>query len=124
MIGEIKKKRGRRSKNSRSEYVLNKSRTKFMVHMNKENKSLEMVFKLLRVANKKDFGKEITFKELALYSMAKLKQKDIVRLQKNSMSEMEKVTRVLDDYNLKSGMELTLGEFLVKQLNIKGIRHD
>ena len=132
MIGEVKKireeeninsdvklqKRGRRLKKDKKKYVVNVEKTKFVIDLSKDKKSLEMVCKLLREANEKDYGREITFKELSIYAVEKLNQKDIEKIQENSLDEMEKVERALNDYNSKNSIKLTLGEFLVKKLNI------
>ena len=117
-VDGLSKKRGRRSKKNKEEYRLNRERTKFIVDLGKDKSGLELVFKLLTDANKKDYGNEITFKELAIYSMEKINSKDIEKIQEQSMSEMEKVERTLNDYNSKNGTKLSLGEFLVKKLNI------
>ena len=73
---------------------------------------------LLEQANNKSYGREITFKDLSVYAVKKLNSKDIEKIQENSLSEMEKVERALDDYNSKNGESLSLGEYLVKQLKI------
>lgn len=116
--GREEKKRGRRPKNHVQEYKINKKRTKFMVALNEDKESLEMVFTLLCKANNKDVGREIKFKDLALFGLSKLTDKDIEKIQENSLSEMEKVQKALKEYNKKNGTNLDLGEFLVKKLNI------
>ena len=115
---EQNKKRGRRPNNYKEEYKLKRDRTKFIIDLSKNKNSLQSVFKLLTDANKKNYGSEITFKELAIYALAKLNQKDIEKIQEQTMSEMEKVERTLNEYNQKNGTKLSLGEFLVKKLNI------
>lgn len=123
-IGEKKKevsgekKRGRKPKNYKEEYKINREQTKFFVDLAKENENLNMIFKHLEVANNKTHGREILFKDLAIYAIEKLTQKDIEKIQELSLSEMEKVERALDDHNKKSGTKLSLGEFLVKKLSI------
>ncbi|HLE11665.1 MAG: hypothetical protein A2451_05915 [Bdellovibrionales bacterium RIFOXYC2_FULL_39_8] len=133
MLGQIKKieeeevnkesvskeKRGRhRQKNYRADYVVNRSQTKFVVDLSGETSALELVFKLLSDANQKSYGREITFKELAIYAMERLSSKDVEKIQEGSLSEMEKVERALNEYNQKNGTTFSLGEFLVKKLNI------
>ena len=115
---EDKKKKEGENKKNKSEYVINKERTKFIIDLAKEKKSLEIVFKLLEVANKKDYGNEITFKELAIFALEKITSKDIERIQEQSMSDMEKVERTLNEFNQKNNTKLSLGEFLIKKLNI------
>lgn len=112
------KKRGRKPKNFKGEYKLNRARTKFFVELAKENENLLMVFKHLEAANNKTHGREIFFKDLAIFAMEKLTQKDIEKIQELSLSEMEKVERALEEFNSKNGLNLSLGEFLVKKLSI------
>ena len=111
-------KKGRRKKNDVKVYELNKSQTKFFVDLSKEKKELKEVQELLVRANNKEFGSEITFKELSVYALKKLTQKDIEKIQENTLSEMEKVERHRLEYNNKNNCNLSLGEFLVKKLNI------
>lgn len=113
-----KKKRGRKPKNLKEEYQFNKDQTKFFVDLSKDKKTLEKVMDLLVDANKKDYGKEISFKDLSIYALSKLTSKDIEKIQEDSLSEMEKVEKVLDEYNQKNNSSLSLGEYLVKQLKI------
>jgi hypothetical protein len=113
-----KKKRGRRPKDAKFEYVLNKEQTKFFVDLSKDEKELMVVQEYLLKANNKNHGGEVLFKDIALFSIGKLTSKDIDRLQENSLSEMEKVQRSLDEYNTKNGVDLSLGEYLLKKLNL------
>ena len=114
----VVKKRGRRPKGVKEEFILNKDQTKFFVDLSKDKKILKDIMSLLEQANNKSYGKEITFKDLSVYAVKKLNSKDIEKIQENSLSEMEKVERALDDYNSKNGESLSLGEYLVKQLKI------
>ena len=112
------KKRGRRPKDYKEEYQLNRDQTKFFIDLTKDKENLEKIFNLLESANQKEHGREITFKDIALYGIAKISNKDIDKIQESSLSEMEKVKRLLSDYNKKNGTNLDLGEFLVKKLSI------
>jgi hypothetical protein len=112
------KKRGRKPKNQISEYVLNKERSKFFVDLSSEKVELDLIFGLLERANNKDYGREITFKDLALYSVTKIMDKDLEKIQESTLSDMEKVERALIEFNKKNNSNLTLGEFLVKRLSI------
>src|SRR3989339_539953 len=102
----------------RSEYIINRSQTKFVVDLFGDSSALDLVFKLLVDANKKDYGHEITFKEMSIYALERLGPKDLEKIQEGSLSEMEKVERALKEFNAKNGLSLSLGEFLVKKLNI------
>lgn len=114
----IKKKRGRRPKSLKEESIVNKEQTKFFVDLSKDKKNLEVVLNLLGEVNKKSYGKDITFKDVSIYAINKLNNKDYEKIQEGSLSEMEKVERALDEYNQKNSDSLSLGEFLVKQLKI------
>ena len=115
--GKIKK-RGRKVKNQTKEVVINKEQTKFFVDLSNEPESLSLIFDFLLSANEKNYGKPILFKDICLYAVGKLTAKDIEKIQEKSLTEMEKVGRALDEYNLKNKTKLTLGEFLIKKLNI------
>ncbi|HAZ14222.1 MAG: hypothetical protein A2X86_22440 [Bdellovibrionales bacterium GWA2_49_15] len=112
------KKRGRKPKNFKEVYRINREQTKFFVDLTKEKENLDKVFQLLESANQKPYGKEILFKDLALFAIDKVSAKDIEKLQEGSLTEMEKVDRALDEFNKKNGTNLGLGEFLVKKLSI------
>lgn len=115
---EAKKKRGRRRKDEVVETVIQKDQNKFFVDVTKETENKELISNLLLQANQKDFGREVTFKDLVLAALPKLTQKDIERLQENCLSEMEKVERALAEFNKKNETKLTMGEFLVRKLGI------
>ena len=117
-IEEVGKKRRGRHKNQKKEFVIKEEQTKFFVDLSHDKESLDLIFGLLRKCNEKDFGKEILFKDLCLYAVSKLTDKDLEKIQEGSLSEMEKVERALFDYNKKSGTNLSMGEFLVKKLGI------
>lgn len=117
-IKEEKKKRGRRPKNQKKEFEINKEQTKFFVDLSQDKDGLSLIFDLLKRSNQKEHGKEITFKDLALFGLSKLTDKDIEKVQEGSLSEMEKVERALHEHNKKTGQNLGLGEFLTKKLGI------
>ncbi len=110
---------GRHGNNKKGEeYKVNRKQTKFFVDLSKEKLPLERVFDLLAKSNNKELGSEVRFKELALFAIEKITDKDIDKLKDQSLSEMEKVQKALDEYNLKNKTSLTMGEFLVKKLSI------
>ena len=115
---EVGKKRGRKPKNQKKEMSLNQEQTKFFIDLSNEKESLDLIFGLLKRCNEKDYGRLILFKDVCLYAVAKLTDKDIEKIQEGSLGEMEKVQRLLDDHNKKTGSTLSLGEFLVKKLGI------
>ena len=112
------KKKGRRPKNQISEYVLNKEQSKFFVDLSSDKVELDLIFGILEKANQKDYGREIIFKDLVLFSVTKITDKDLEKIQESTLSDMEKVERALIEYNKKNNSNLTLGEFLVKRLSI------
>lgn len=116
--GEEKKKRGRRKKNEPVEQEINKDQNKYYVDVTKDSEGKELLLNLLAQANKKDFGREITFRDLVFAALPKLSPKDIEKIQESTLTEMEKVQRALNDYNKKNETNLSLGEFLVRKLGI------
>lgn len=114
----IIKKRGRKPKNQTRETVINKEQSKFFVDLSNEQDSLSLIFDFLLKCNEKNYGRPILFKDICIYAVSKLTDKDVDKIQEVSLSEMEKVQRALDDYNKKNGQKLELGEFLVKKLGI------
>lgn len=118
IIEEESKRRGRKTKNQSKEVVINKEQTKFFVDLSHEKKILDLIFSFLVKCNQKSYGRIITFKDLCLYSLSRLTEKDISKVQEMSLTQMEKVQRALDDFNEKTGQKLELGEFLVKKLGI------
>ena len=116
--GEEKKKRGRKTKNEEAGYKINKEQTKFIVDLEGDEKLREKVFSLLEAANNKAYGREITFRDLAMHALSKMTEKDVEKIQETSLTEMERVQKHLDEFNQKNNTNLGLGEFLVKKLGI------
>lgn len=112
------KRKGRKKKELNEEINTNKEQNKFFIDVSKDSESKEMILNLLAQVNSKYYGREIILKDLVLFSLPKLTTKDLEKIQENSLTEMEKVERALDEYNKKSETKLTLGEFLVKKLGI------
>lgn len=112
------KKKGRRTKNQISEYVVNKEQSKFLVDLSSEKVELDLIFGILEKANQKDYGREITFKDLVLFSVTKITDKDLEMIQESTLSDMEKVERARIEFNKENNSNLSLGEFLVKRLSI------
>jgi len=112
-------KRGRRKKEQIQEEVpAEELQYKFFVDLRHEKEVLDQILKMLKDVNNKPYGREITFKDLAVYAVPKLLQKDLEKIQESSLNEMERVQRLLDEHNEKHKTTLSLGEFLVKKLNI------
>jgi hypothetical protein len=94
------------------------SQSKFIVVLKNDSEALESILKVLREANKKTYGREINFRDLALYAIPRLVQKDLEKIQEQSLTDMERVQKLLDEHNEKNKTTMNLGEFLVKKLNI------
>ena len=93
-------------------------KSKFFIDVSKDLETRDLIAKLLSEANSKSFGREIFLKDLLMASLPKLTPKDIERIQENTLTDMEKIERLLVEHNEKNKTTLTLGEFLVKKLNI------
>lgn len=113
-----KKNKGRKKKEVNEEAQANKEQNKFFIDVSKDSESKEMILSLLAQVNNKNYGREIILKDLVLVALPKLTAKELEKVQENSLSEMEKVERALDEHNKKSDIKLTLGEFLVRKLGI------
>jgi hypothetical protein len=117
-MGEEGKKRGRKKKIMEVGTKKKEEKNKFFVDLVNEKEVLDVINKLLDEANHKSLGRVITFRDLVIYAVPKLNSKDVEKIQEQSLSEMERVKRLLDEHNEKNKLSLTLGEFLVKKLNI------
>jgi len=120
LVKDVKeeKKKGRKIKNDKVGFKINKEQTRFIVDLVSDVESLGKIFEQLERANNKEYGREITFKDLAVWGITKISSKEMEKIQEGSMTEMEKVERVFNEYKSKTGEGITLGEFLVKKLNI------
>ncbi|MBG60559.1 MAG: hypothetical protein CMJ16_08890 [Peredibacter sp.] len=114
----LKKKRGRKPKNDKSKFELNPDQTKFFVDLSKDKESLNKVFELLKTTNKKDYGREITFKDIALFGIEKITSKDLEKIQESSLSKREMLERAWKDFNKKNKQNLSLDDFLLKKVGI------
>ena len=116
--GKEEKKRGRKSKKKEGEERKEEQKNKFFVDLGDDQEVLLLVMRLLSEANNKGYGREINFRDLVIHAIPKLNSKDIEKIQDQSLNEMERVKRLLDEHNEKNKTSLTLGEFLVKKLSI------
>lgn len=120
-VGIKKEGRGRKKKGEEKKEIKdeeNNEKSKFFVDVSKEIETRDLIGKLLSEANNKSFGREIILKDLIVLSLPKLTPKDIERIQENALTDMEKIERLLVEHNEKNKTTLTLGEFLVRKLNI------
>ena len=95
-----------------------KEQGKFFIDYTRDPKRRELVANLLTRANTKSHGREITFRDLVSYSLEKVGKRDLEKIKRLTLGEMDKVQMLLEEYNQKHGTHLTLGEFLAKKLKI------
>lgn len=110
--------KGRKENIKNHQEIEVEQQSKFFIDLRKDSENLEMILNVLKEANNKDYGREIILKDLVLAAVPKLTTKDVERIQEQSLTEMERVQRHLDDYNQKNNTKLALGEFLVKKFNL------
>jgi hypothetical protein len=116
--GREEKKRGRKRKEKAGEERKEEQKNKFFVDLGNDQEVLALINRLLSEANNKSYGREIVFRDLVIHAIPKLNSKDIEKIQDQSLTEMERVKRLLDEHNEKNKTALSLGEFLVKKLSI------
>ncbi len=109
-----KRKRGRKKKGESSRYELNLDQSKFFVDLSKANKDLLHVQDLLVQANDKDYGEEVTFREIALAGIDKLNQKDIEKIRDNSISAKERLEMEFNKFKEAGNEGIDFWEFLDK----------
>jgi hypothetical protein len=114
----LKRKRGRKPKNEKTEYQLKPDQTKFFVDLSKDKESLNKVFKLLEASNLKDYGREITFKDLSLFGIDKISSKDIEKIQESSLSKRELLERAWIQFKIKNKQDLSFDDFLLKKVGV------
>ena len=95
-----------------------KEQKKFFIDYTHDPKQLELVRNLLRQANEKKHGREINLKDLVSIALEKVGKRDLEKIKRLSLSEMDKVQMLLEKYNQQHGTDLNLGEFLAKQLKL------
>lgn len=106
-------KRGRKPKNQPREYILKEEQRKFTADLSDEEEQRKLILELIGKANSKAFGREILFKDIVIYAFSKVTDKDIAKIQENSLSSKEKAERVVAEYNVKHGLNLSLEEFVL-----------
>jgi len=119
LIKEVEEKKiDRKSKNNKVVFKINKEQTRFRVDLGRDLEVLRKVFDLLEKANNKEYGRKITFKDLAFWGITKISSKYMEKIKKASMTKMDKVERFFNELKAKTNRDITHGEFLVKKLNI------
>lgn len=109
-------KRGRKPKDYKKEYVLNKEQTKFFVDLSNDKESLHLIQKLLVSANTKDKGQDVAFKDLAIFGIAKINEKDIIKLKENSLTKQQKLEKAWEESNERLKQNMSFEDFLLKKV--------
>jgi len=120
LVKDVKeeKKKSRKSKNDKDGFKINKEQTRFIVDLGSDVENLGKIFEQLEKANNKEYGRKISFKDLAVYGITKIKPRDIEKIQESSMTKMEKVEREFNAYKSRIGEGVTLEKLGAKKLNI------
>lgn len=111
-------KRGSKPKNQSREFVIDEEQRKFFVDLGHEDDERRLIFELLKKANTKDYGREITFKSLAVFALTKLTDKDLLRIQELSLSKQEKLQKVVDEYNQKNNTTLSFEDYFLMKAGV------
>lgn len=96
-----------------------KKQTKFFVDLSKDQVSLDLVNDHLDKLNDKVFGREILFRDLCLYAISKLSEKDHKKIQEASRSQLEQLQQAHIDFNRQNNKQLTFEEFLLLKVTSK-----
>lgn len=116
---QIEKKERRKDKKQGSQLAVGKLQTKFFVDLSKDQESLDLVNDHLVKLNKKEFGREILFRDLSLYAIGKLTDKDHLKIQESSRTHFEQIQQAHSDYNKQNTRQLTFEEFLLLKVTAK-----
>ena len=108
-----RKKPGPKPKNEMREFKPNEEQKKFIIDVGSDDEVRQMILGLLCKCNSKTYGRDITFRELVIYSFSKITDKDIPKIQESSLTPREKAEKVVADYNQKHGSNLTLEEYIL-----------
>ena len=95
-----------------------KPRKRFVIDEKRTPQIHAMVTKVLEEANTKELGREITFADLTGHALAKLNPNDLDELKTKSLTDMDKIQLELKKYNDDNNSNLSLGQFLVKRLEL------
>ncbi len=110
-----KKKRGRKRIKEKSRI---EDQKKFFIDYSRESKKHALVVKLIHEANKKEFGRDVEFKDLVDIALTKLGTKDLERIRENCLTNEQRLERACVEHNKKHGTNYGSADFAVKQLKI------
>lgn len=115
----LEKNERRNSKKRMKKSAQGKVQTKFFVDLSKDQESLDLVNDHLDKLNDKEFGREILFKDLCLFAIGKLSEKDHKKIQEASRSQLEQLQQAHIDFNRQNNKQLTFEEFLLLKVTSK-----
>lgn len=97
---------------------IKREQDKFFIDVGQDQSAKELINKLLADANNKTLGRPIILKDLVLFALPKLVNKDIEQVQYNVLTNLERIEKQRLEYNSKNKTHLDLGEYLVTVKNI------
>ena len=112
--------KGRKDQRKAERNLKMKEQRRFVISYKNDPQGHSKITQLIEQANQKSYGRVVTFKDLVDYALNKIAEKDLEKVKRQSLGEMDKVEMMLEKYNQKHATNLSLGEFLVKRLRIKG----
>ena len=77
----------------------NRGQDRFFIDVSDDDSGYELIERLLREANNKQYGRKVILKDLVMAALPKLKEKDIEAIKEASVTPMEHLRRKTDDYN-------------------------
>lgn len=78
--------------------------------------SIELINSILEKCNKSNLGRAVTFSDIVLYSIRKLKDSDFELIREATLTVEETAEKALLEFNQRNGTSLTLIELAMKQL--------
>ena len=92
------------------------NKKRFVLDRSRSPKIHALAVRILTAANKKEHGREVTFENVAALALSKIKAPELERLKNQSLTDMDKVNLKLIEYNRRNKTNLSLGEFLIREL--------
>ena len=112
---QVKKTRRKKKKTLSTGYENSK---RLVIDSARSPQTHALAVKLLSAANHKEHGRPVTFERLIALALSKIAPADLDRLKSESLSPMDRVNLKLIEHNRRHKTNLSLGEFLVQELNI------
>lgn len=112
------KKRGRRPKNCPVVVEVDSQQKRFFVDLSCDEAQRLRVIELLQEANRKDQGREISFRDIALFGVSMITDSDIPKIQELCLSKREKLQRLVDAHNLKHNTALSFEDYFLMRAEV------